>query len=461
MVRKWTMTKPKVAHPQPEQKKNPSELLSSAAGADGVEENDDTAEPLTSLFGGIGPEEIPEFRRAQELIPAYQLLRGLIGRNELDFLIRAAALEALVACGRASFSLHELNEALYWLSEYGRDRTVRALREAGWLEYQPGAGDIVTSAGSSAYEILQLLRRKLESGDILPTVASLEHAISVGADKLGLLDSLYLKLTQDSAEIDDALASHSEVVLKATAKKIEEALSHSSHINALLDRIPKDTPRTWQRIREIHDQLSRLHGRIAELHSAITEVGRQYLRLTAGLTTQQIVEALMRKPKELLARTGREALLPVLTPPALLNTEAVAYRAAAHFSRERIQAEAVHWEEPPEIALDSRDQDEIPSEVVAFLVELTAAGEGKTAATFSQLIPRENKPESFLRASLLPLVGGHRAGEGIAGRFSALVLDVHVEGDGWPEELKEGPLAALTPGTVRPVKQNVVGGKKS
>ena len=30
-----------------------------------------------------------------ELIPAYQLLHGLVGRNELDFLIRAAALEAL------------------------------------------------------------------------------------------------------------------------------------------------------------------------------------------------------------------------------------------------------------------------------------------------------------------------------------------------------------------------------
>ena len=96
-----------------------------------------------------------------------------------------------------------------------------------------------------------------------------------------------------------------------------------------------------------------------------------------------------------------------------------------------------------------------------FSSSLTATGEGKSAATFSQLIPCENKTESFLRASLLPLVGGHRAGEGIAGRFSALVLDVHVEGDGWPEELKEGPLDALTPGTVRPIKQNVVGGKKS
>jgi len=229
--------------------KDPSEPLSSAADTNGAEAKDDTAEQLAALFGGIGPEEIPEFRRAQELIPAYQLLHGLVGRNELDFLIRAAALEALVARGRPSFSQHELNEALYWLSEYGRDRTVRALREAGWLEYRPGAGDIITNAGRSAYEILQLLRRKLESGEILPTVASLEHAISVGADKLGLLDSLYLKLTQDYAEIDDALASHSEVVLKATAKKIEEALSHSGHINALLDRIPKDTPRTWHRIR--------------------------------------------------------------------------------------------------------------------------------------------------------------------------------------------------------------------
>lgn len=277
--------------------------------------------------------------------------------------------------------------------------------------------------------------------------------------RLGLLDSLFLKLTLDYNEIDDALASHSEVVLKATAKKIEEALSHSSRINALLDRIPKDTPRTWRRIREIHDQLSRLHGRVAELHGAITEVGRQYLRLTAGLTTQQIVEALMSKPKELLAQAGREALLPALIPPALLNTDAVAYRAAAHFSRERIQTEEVRWEEPPEIAQDSQAQEGIPPEVVAFLVDLTATADGKQPAAFSELIPHYSKTESFIRASLLPLAADHSAGEGIAGRFSALGLDAHVEGDGWPDNLKDGPLAALTPGTVRPRGQTRPGGR--
>ena len=38
---------------------------------------------------------------------------------------------------------------------------------------------MITNAGRSVFEVLQLLRGKLESGELLPTVASLEHAISV------------------------------------------------------------------------------------------------------------------------------------------------------------------------------------------------------------------------------------------------------------------------------------------
>jgi hypothetical protein len=440
--------------------RDPSESVNSAAGANGAKQKDDTPQSLASLIGAIGPEEIPELRRAQELIPAYELLRGLAGRGELEFVVRTAALEALVASGRAFVSQHEVNETLYWLNDEGRDRIVRALRDSGWLEYRPGAGDMITNAGRSVFEILQLLRGKLESGELLPTVASLEHAISAGKDPLGVLDTLRLRLALDYAEIEDALSTHSEVMLRATAKKIEEALSHSSRINALLDRIPKSTPRAWRSVREIHDQLSRLHGRVAELHGAITEVGRQYLRLTAGLTTQQIVAALIRKPKELLAEAGKEALLPALAPPALLTTEALAYRAAAHFSRERIHAEQVSWEEPPEMPLNSRAQEQVPPEVVAFLTELAAISHDGRTATFAQVIPSDNKAESFLRASLLPLARERRYADGVAGRFSALALDVHSESDGWPIDLADSALAALTPGTIRPNSLNKAGEKK-
>jgi len=87
-----------------------------------------TAEQLASLFGGIGPEEIPEFRRAQGLILAYQLLHSLI---------QTAALEALVACGYASSSQHELNEALYWLTGYARDRDSSGATRGGQLAGVP------------------------------------------------------------------------------------------------------------------------------------------------------------------------------------------------------------------------------------------------------------------------------------------------------------------------------------
>jgi hypothetical protein len=436
------------------------EPASSAAGANGARQKDDPPQSLASLIGTIDPEEIPELSRAQELIPAYELLHGLAGRGELEFVVRTAALEALIASGHAFFSQHEVNETLYWLDDDGKDRIVRALRDSGWLEYRPGAGDMITNAGRSVFEVLQLLRGKLESGELLPTVASLEHAISVGKDPLGVLDTLRLLLAVDYAEIEDALGTHSEVVLRATAGKIDEALSHSSRINALLDRIPRNTPRAWRSIREIHDQLSRLHGRVAELHGAITEVGRQYLRLTAGLTTQQIVAALIRKPKDLLAEVGREALLPALAPPALLTTEALAYRALAHFSRERIRAEQVRWEEPPEMTLKSSGQEQIPPEVVAFLVELAAISTDGRTASFSQVIPHDNKTESFLRASLLPLARERRYAEGVVGRFSALALEVHAEGDGWPTDLADSVLAALTAGTVRSSSPEKAGAKK-
>lgn len=66
------------------------------------------------------------------------------------------------------------------------------------------------------------------------------------------------------------------------------------------------------------------------------------------------------------------------------------------------------------------------------------------------MVPHGSTNESFLRASLLPLVGDRRAGEGVAGHLGSLPLDVVPEGDGSPEVLADAPLAALTPGLLTP-----------
>jgi hypothetical protein len=437
-------------------------------------------EGLSELTGGLPPEQVDALSAVRELEAVYPLLHALVGRSLRDFFVRAAALEELVKAERAVFSAEELDETLYWLDERARDATLKALRASGWLAYEPAAGTSLTDAGRWAYDVLSFLHRRLAESELLPTVAGVEYALSIGMDPLRLLTSTRARLTALYEEIDAALASHSEVVLRRTVAKLQEVLALSSRIRALLDKIDLQHRAARREARDIHDLLSRLHGRSADLHAAVTEVGRQYLRLTAGLTTEQIVRALMAKSRAELAAVGREALQAVLAPPPLLTTEAVAHAAEVQALRERGEAPAVAWEEPP-AAPRATDAIDVPAEVRRLIADLLGIAEGGEPVPLARVVPAPEAGESFLRASLLALAGDHRAGEGVAGQLGAIPVAVEPEGDGWPEPLaaaivpeaawpqaapqgvalpRSGPPAAplqaltrLTPGAVRPTAE--------
>ena len=408
-------------------------------------------EGLSEWTGGIAPEEVEPLTGVRDLEPVYPLLHALIGRSPRDFFARAAVVEALVESARPAFSPEDLDEVLYWLAEPARSTVLRALRQSGWLEFDPTAGHVLTDSGRWAHDVLSFLHRRLRESELLPTVAGVRYALDIGLDPLRHLQSMRSRLVALREEIDAAMASHSEVVLRRTADKLGEALALSSRIRAVLDAVRLDQVAARRVAREIHELLSRLHGASADLHAAVTEVGRQYLRLTAGLTVEQIVRALMAKSLDELATVGRDSLLPALAPPPLLTTEAVAHAAEVQALRDRPEAPAVAWGEPEE-APRAANILEAPPEVERLLADLAAVERGAEPVSLARLVPTGDAGESFLRASLLSLVGARWAGEGIAGRLGALALNVDVDGDGWPEPLpEESPLARLTPGSVRPV----------
>jgi hypothetical protein len=385
----------------------------------------------------------------RELEFIYPLLHALVGRSLREFFVRAAALEALVAAGRGSFSSPDLSEVLYWLDDEARDTTVRALRGAGWLDYDAAEGTTITDAGRWAYDVLSFLHRRLQESELLPTVAGVTYALDIGVDPLRHLQSMRSRLVALHAEIEVARASHSEVVLRQAARRIDDALALSAQIRAVLDRVPLDHRSARRVVRDIHDLLSRLLGGSAELHRAVTEVGRQYLQLTAGVTVEQIVRALMRESRDELAAVGREALLPMLAPPPLMTTDAVAHAAEVQVVRERRSTVAVVWEEPPEPPRVP-DAETVPHEIVTWVADLVAVARDAESVPLARLVPRRSAGESFLRASLLPLAGDGRAGEGVAGQLGAVAVDVFAAGDGWPEPMDGEPLSALTAGEVAP-----------
>lgn len=404
---------------------------------------------LVEWTGGIPPESVAPLVAARRLEPVYPLLHALVGTGPRDFLARSAALEALVADGRATFGHDELAEVLYWLDEPARDRTVGALRRSGWIGFEPAQGTSLTDLGRWAYDVLSFLHRRLDAGELLPSVAGVDYALDIGLDPLRHLQSMRARLVALREEMEAARRTHSEVALRDAARKLDDALELSAQIRQVLDRVPLDHAAARAVARDVHDLLSRLHQVAAELQSAVTEVGRQYLRLTAGLTVEQIVRALMSCSRDTLAEVARDALLPVHVPPPLLTPEVVAGAGEWQFARERGAKEPVRWEEPP-----PPDRDDgavlVPEMVRDFLAALEEVAAGTLPVPLLAIVPRDDHATSFLRASLLPLAGDARAGEGVAGQLGALRLDVRSGGDGWPDDLEDAPLRRLTPGAVVP-----------
>jgi hypothetical protein len=419
------------------------ELTPDASAPNGVAGWDAIAE----WTGGIPPDQIEALTAVKRLEAVYSLLHALLGRSVRDFLVRAAALKGIVESERTWLASRDLDHALSWLDDAARDSTLRALRSSGWFTYRPDAGTALTEAGRWAYDVLAFLHKRLAESELLPTVAGIEYALEIGVDPVWHLQSLRGRLTALREEIEAARASHSEVILRRAAAKVEEALQLSAQIRVVLDRIPLDHRAARRVVREIHDLLSRLHGGGAELHAAITEVGRQYLELTAGLTVEQIVRSLMSMTREQLAAVGREALLPAFRPPPLLTPEVVAAAAELQVLRERVAPEPVVFTEPPD-APTGTDAALVPPEIRQLLQDLAQVAAERVPTLLRDLVPREDTATSFLRVSLLPLVGDRRAGEGIAGQLGGLPLAVTPEGDGTPEPIDSAALAELTPGTI-------------
>jgi hypothetical protein len=70
-------------------------------------------------------------------------------------LVRAAAVEALLASGQTTFTEIDLEQALAWLAAPARSEILRALRRSGWLEADPHGFHRLTEAGRRIHDALR------------------------------------------------------------------------------------------------------------------------------------------------------------------------------------------------------------------------------------------------------------------------------------------------------------------
>jgi hypothetical protein len=174
-------------------------------------------EGVSELLSGFRPDQVPFLAQARELEPTYPLLHALAHGSLRDFIIRVAALEALIVDGRTPFTPAEVVESLYWLKDPVRDSVLAALRRSGWLSYRPDSGYRVTDAGRFVATVLSFLRARVREGSVLPAVEGIDYMLNLGVDPTMQLKLLRSQLENLRTEMENARSSHSEVVPRGSA----------------------------------------------------------------------------------------------------------------------------------------------------------------------------------------------------------------------------------------------------
>lgn len=403
-------------------------------------------ESLEQVLLGVPAESVDSLRAARDLEIVFPLLHALTRGSLRDFFVRVAALEAIVAEEKSHLTTEELRQTLYWLTEDAREMTLRRFRLSSIITYDVASSTYsITQLGQFVVTMLAFLRAN--SQQLHSTIEGIDYMVRLGVSPLRHLLSLRAQLESLQADMLAARESRSEAILRKEAGRLGEALALSERIRAVLEGLPKDSNESLNVAREVHDLLSRLHTVGSDLHAAITEVGRQYLNPVAGLTTADIFGILMRMPSSELAALSARALRPVVQAPPLIETRRVTFAAELHILKYREPDAVVSWDEPP-VSAQGPTAQVISEEAERLIAALDQIAASKKPRELHELVPWGDRAESFLRASLLPLVGIKVGGEGAAGRLGALPLDVVVSDDGAPEPCA-APLADLSPGQVQ------------
>lgn len=440
----------------PQQRSNSEDIIEALDAPSSTESSPLPAESdglpdVDGILPGFAADTVPFLAAARQLDLIYPLLHALTRGSLSEFVARVASLEALIADGRSPLNPGELSEILYWFIDSAKEHVIRTLRESGWLIFEQASGYRISDAGHFVATMLAFLRARLREDDLLPTVEGIDYMIRLGVDPVRHLQLLRTRLEDLRSAMEVARNSHSEVILRGASERLQAALSLSKRIRLILARVPLEMSESRRVVQEIHDLLSRLHGVGSDLHAAMTEVGRQYLHLVGGLTTADIVATLMKMPMTELGSAAKTALRPLGRRPAFLVPELLGASAEAYLSRQLHGNGRVEWKEPPPAEIDTSDLT-VPEEVLALLDDLDQLRTTEDAQPLSTFIPRGTAAESFLRASLLPLLDQHIGGEGVAGRLSSMNLELRIEnGDVVPAA---EPLSETSPGTIRSRKES-------
>lgn len=397
----------------------------------------------------------------KNLLIFYPLLNELTKVSENDFLIRISIIGEMARSEHTYWDKDSLDRFFSWIRQEKREYLISSLRNNQWLEYDRDKGYYLTDSGRTVNSILNLLTglsKKPEDYGI--AVCSLEYCINMGIDPSLVIGGLRSKLEEITRRMEEALNSHSQVIILKAQGELDLCLHWSEKTREVLKKIDTSDPINLTEVNSIHRNLSLLHNYRSELERSLTDIGRQFISLEAGITLIDITDYLMKTEISELGEVAREAVSLPIKKPIFLLEDGLISSTEAVLTRNIIEEMDVGWGSP-EFPLEMTPTVEEEISLKPLYEDLKDILENGLPRHLSEVVPRDSKEMSFYRLSMLPLLGEGREGEKIetiSNQFKRLPLDVNIESETMVE-VDSQYIYAISDGKISPI--NKKGGKKN
>ncbi len=381
---------------------------------------------------GLKIEDIDALIDYKNLLIFYPLLNELTKVSENDFLIRISIVGEMARADHTYWDKDALDRVFSWLKQEKREYLISSLRNNQWLEYDRDKGYYLTAHGRTINSILNLLTGLSQRPeDYGIEVSGLEYCINMGIDPSLVIGGLRSKLEEITGRMEEALSSHSQVIILEAREELDQCLKWSEKTREVLSKIDTRDSNNLIEVNSIHHNLSLLHNYRSELQRSLTDIGRQFISLEGGITLIDITDYLMKTKISELGEVAREAVSLPIKKPVFVLEDGLISSTEAVLMRNIIEEKDEGWgspEFPMEMTLDVEEEISLKY-LLEDLEEILESGSPKR---LGEVVPKDSKEISFYRLSMLPLIGEGRESEErktISSKFKNLPLNVRVEGE--------------------------------
>ena len=349
----------------------------------------------------------------EQRLPVLDALRGLFSGGAAAARLRVWAFLEIASLPQARLQRDALQQLFHALRPEALDMVLKRLRDIGLLVWSATTQDYELPALAQQVQavLAPLTRTASEDDEMAALLAQVAGAQALGLSDAGQIKHLHAQLARLHDQFADAIASGSEVQLRAAQPRFERALKlvdRAGEALTALIRSEHDDLRLEREARALGHSQARLLSMASQFTRALQQADRQRVTLgSTGITSSDVRHWLQSQDA---LHSLADGALATGVRPVFVSAQELVDVAEGEFERDRPDPLRAQGLPPPaEAAAGALETLRMPEELGELIAQLTAWSTEPAPQPLTAAVLGGRFAQAAYRMQLLPLLGDAQA----------------------------------------------------